>query len=307
MSPSTIAFHTEFSELCSAANLKPLWRDLERRAETHFFLSWHWIGSWLAELDTAPWLLTVRQNKLTVGLLLINRRDLRWRRVLSRRQAWLNTAGDEAADVVTIEYNDILVDHRHSNAVRRVALGELCKHFDSLVWQGAESDREPFLIRPGWQCRRLAEAGSAFVNLVQIRANKQPYLMYLSANTRQQIRRSMRLYEKRGPLRLERARTIDEALSFFHDAGKLHQHRWTARGKPGAFAFPFYVAMHERVIASAYPEGAVELIRVCVGSSAIGLSLQFCLSWPCEFLFWGHALRFRQALKARFGHTHVMY
>ena len=200
-------------------------------------------------------------------------------------------------DIVTIEYNDILADRRYADAVRKAALDELRKHFDSLIWRGAQTTLEPFLIERTWLCRRVAETGSAFVNLAQIRDAGKPYLYHLSANTRQQIRRSIRLYEKRGALRLERADTIDKALVFFDDAGELHQRRWTTRGKPGAFAYPFYIAMHRRVIASAFPEGAVELVRVCAGDSAIGYLYNFVYDDRVSFYFGGMRYDKDQRLK----------
>ena len=45
----------------------------------------------------------------------------------------------------------------------------------------------------------------------------------LSANTRQQIRRSMRLYEKRGQLDIARARDVPEAMSFLDGLKELHR------------------------------------------------------------------------------------
>jgi len=284
---SAAAFCAALAELGSPAELRPCWRELEQRADPHFFLSWHWIGSWLAELDTAPRLLTVRRDGLVVGLALLTTRSARWRGLLSRHQAWLNTTGDEALDVVTIEYNDILADRRYAAAVRKATFNELGRHFDTLIWRGTTAIHESFLESNGWLCRRQAEAGSAFVNLAQIRADGRPYLTHLSANTRQQVRRSMRLYDERGRLRFERAGTTDEALAFFREAGALHQQRWTARGKPGAFAYPFYVAMHERVITSAFPEGAVELVRVRAGSSAIGYLYNFVYGGRISFYFGG--------------------
>ena len=63
MSLPVALFQCDFSELGSRSCLEPLWRNLEQRAKPNFFLSWHWIGSWLAEVDVAPWLLTVRKQK----------------------------------------------------------------------------------------------------------------------------------------------------------------------------------------------------------------------------------------------------
>ena len=58
----------------------------------------------------------------------------------------------------------------------------------------------------------------------------------LSANTRQQLRRSNRSYAARGGLRVETAQTAEQALLFLDALIALHSATWRARGKPGAFA-----------------------------------------------------------------------
>src|SRR5476649_2339049 len=58
--------------------LEPMWRDLEARAEPSFFLSWHWIGTWLAESGIQPALLVALRNNVIVGLALIGQDFLRF-------------------------------------------------------------------------------------------------------------------------------------------------------------------------------------------------------------------------------------
>ena len=59
---------------------------------------------------------------------------------------------------------------------------------------------EHAVARSGYDYGVLQRKPSWRVNLAPIRADGKQYLDCLSANTRQQIRRAMRLYEKRGPL-----------------------------------------------------------------------------------------------------------
>ena len=41
--------------------LAAMWRDLERRADASYFLSWDWIGTWLAEACMQPLLMIGRR------------------------------------------------------------------------------------------------------------------------------------------------------------------------------------------------------------------------------------------------------
>jgi len=84
-------------------------------------------------------------------------------------------------------------------------------------------------------CEVAKTSVSPHVDLDKVRAAEGDYLSLLSANTRQQVRRAIRLFESKGELILERAPTAGQALDWFERLCHLHQERWTARGKPGAY------------------------------------------------------------------------
>lgn len=264
--------------------LGALWHELAARADAPFFLTWRWIGCWLATLAARPWLLVARSKGRVVGLALLGFSVVRRHHGLLRVPTLhLNQTGGEAEDIITIEYNDVLADRTMAPAVRRACLEHLLatervegRRIDAVAWQGAEESILGLLaeIRLPW--RLTAEASSAAVDLAAVRASGRPFLDHVSANTRRQIRRSMALYEERfGPLRIAAARHTEEALAFFRAAGELHQARWLARGKPGVFAFPFYVRFHERLIREGLAEEAVELVEVKAGETPIGYLYNF--------------------------------
>ncbi len=281
--PPPAAIRVTIEPLPELAGLQPLWCALEARAEASFFLSWHWIGPWLATLTRPPELLVARHAGQVVGLALLRVRTLLRHRFLPVRTLFLQQTGEPDQDVVTIEYNDILADAALADAVRRAALEHLLREgavagqrFDELVLGGITTATAAKLGALGRPTRELAAAGSAQVDLAALRQSGQGYLATLRPNCRAQIRRSLALYRRAGPLSLERARDPAEALDFFTAAGELHQARWTARGRPGAFAFPFYVAFHRRLIAAGQPAGVVELARIRVGATPVGYLYNFC-------------------------------
>lgn len=268
------------------AELELLWREVESRSAAPFFLAWPWIGTWLRTCPSPAHLLLVSVAGRCVGLaILAARMDVRHRGLLRVPTLYLNASGEESCDVITIEYNNVLADADHEPTVRRAWLEHLVSlhrlpgghRFGALAWRGAlASDAAAVLNDIAWPWRIIAEAPTAFVDLAAIRTSGRPYLDHVSANTRRQVRRAMALYEERhGPLRLDAAADVAEALAFFHAAGALHQARWQPRGKPGAFAYPFYVRFHERLITDGLAEGAVELVRVSAGEVPIGYLYNF--------------------------------
>jgi CelD/BcsL family acetyltransferase involved in cellulose biosynthesis len=127
----------------------------------------------------------------------------------------------------------------------------------------------------GLRLRITAERPSYLIDLAEIRATTGDYLATRSRNSRQQIRRSMRLFEDAGPLRLAPAASLDEALATLADLKILHQRYWRAKGKPGAFASPFFERFHRALVTDAWPAGKIDLLRLTVGTRTIGCLYNF--------------------------------
>jgi CelD/BcsL family acetyltransferase involved in cellulose biosynthesis len=264
------------------ADLAPLWRDLESRADPPFFLSWHWIGTWVATIADAPMLLTGRAAGTVVLLGLLLPSKQRTLRLWPTHGLRLHTTGDEAEDVITIEYNGFLVARSWEGRAETAAIAFLNggirvgrRRWDELHLRGVP-DRTEALLPPGVLTQVASRKPSWRVDLDAVRQSGRPYLDHLSANTRQQIRRALRLYEGRtGRVDATRARTPEEATIFLRGLQELHQSYWQARGEPGAFAHPFYVRFLDRLIERCLPEHAIELVRIGSADRAIGYLCNF--------------------------------
>jgi len=114
-----------------------------------------------------------------------------------------------------------------------------------------------------------------YVNLARLRQSKTPYEDSLSANTRRQLRRSLEIYGQQGAVRTEVAPDACTAQRMFDELIELHQRRWTGRGQPGAFASPRRVEFFRALIGRAFPAGAIQMLRVAVGQSTIGVLFNF--------------------------------
>ena len=108
-----------------------------------------------------------------------------------------------------------------------------------------------------------------------MRAAKDGYLSLLSANTRQQMRRSLKGYEHRGKLVLSVARSLDEALSFLSSLSSLHQARWQDRGEQGAFGTAFSLRFHQHLVRAAFGKGELQMARIQAGDEVIGYLYSF--------------------------------
>lgn len=274
--------------------VEALWRDLEARADASFFLSWTWIGSWLGTIPRRPQLLTARIRGEVVGLALVMPRLVRRHRVMPVWTLFLNQTGAADQDVITIEYNDILADRAVENEVRLACLRFLLanakvggRRVAELALYGLHEDRIGDLERLGRPLRTVASAGSARTDLDAIRRSGRSYLEQLKPSIARRLRRSLALYKERGPISVTAAADVDQALDFFYQAGALHQARWTVKGQPGAFAFPFYVDFHQRLIRAGLPEGQIELLRVSAGGEPIGFLYNFLYRSRVYYYFSG--------------------
>lgn len=259
----------------AASRLEAMWTGLEDRAEINFYLSWAWIGAWVAEAGLPDFVLVGRSGEEVVCLGLLRRSVQRRHGFVRSRTLCLHETGDEKKDVIFIEYNAFLTDRRF-DPLDSEAIAFLRGHaaelggFDEIQLGGFTEGRYEAVRAAGHKTHVHALKTTAFVDLAAVRAAGGDYLATLSANTRQQIRRSVRIYEDRGPLTLHPARDVAEALGFFRDMGVLHERAWKARGGGGAWRFPFLLAFHKRLIETAFPTGGIEIVRISCGGTPIG-------------------------------------
>jgi CelD/BcsL family acetyltransferase involved in cellulose biosynthesis len=262
-------------EKLGRAALEAQWRALEARADITFFLSWDWIGAWVDEAGLPEWVLVGRAGGEIVCLGLLRRSLQRRHGFVTSRTLHLHNTGDEDKDVIFIEYNGLLTAQRfgmlEAEAIRfiRSRQGDIGR-FDEMSFGGFADDRYQAICAAGLATHVHALKSTASIDLKALTTAGGDYLATLSANTRQQIRRAIRLYEARGPVVLEAAESVEQALAWFDAMGALHEAAWRGRGdEGGAWRFAFLVAFHRRVIERSFPHG-VEIVRISCGGRPIG-------------------------------------
>jgi CelD/BcsL family acetyltransferase involved in cellulose biosynthesis len=247
------------------ASLGEAWQALEARAQPVFFQSWSWVGSLAAERYQAPVLVRASLDGVVVGLALLNRRHGR---------LCLSESGDEALDAPFVEHNAPLLDPQAPPGLATAMLQAAWRKAGAarLVLSGVPPDLAADL---GGVALRSQERQAPYVDLAALRERGGDYLGALSANTRYQLRRSTRHYGQWGPLQLERAEAVDEALDWLAALIALHTASWQRRGQSGAFATPYVRRFHREVVMAGVPRGEVDVLRCRAREKLIGYLYNF--------------------------------
>jgi CelD/BcsL family acetyltransferase involved in cellulose biosynthesis len=261
--------------------LRAEWLSLEAQARPSFFTSWAWIGCWLGRFgaQSRPQLFRVRRSGQTLALGLFVKRKLMRLRCLPSHGWLLHATGERNLDDVTTEHNALLVRADLTAADEGALLTALftqCSDLDQIVVPSAS--RVPHwstcTTGPGLLLRTHDEQAYR-VDLGPVRAAGLDYVSSLGATTRATIRRSQRLYAQLGPLRLEVAADIGEALAWLEALKALHQAHWVGRGLPGVFGNPAFETFHRALIENGFADGGIHLMRLKAGEQDVGYLYNF--------------------------------
>lgn len=262
-------------ELSGPAGLEQRWRALEDSAEgASFFLSWTWMDSWLEALAAAgialPRLLVVEEAGRDVALAVIGHGRAQ-RKPGSVPALWLNESGDKEGDRPFIEYNGLLCRAGREAETARAFCDAAARWrgWSALYLSGVEGGC-PLADIPGARRRTIRDVSPArFVDLRAVREAGGDYLSLLSANTRSQIRRSLK--EEAGPLAMDRAADSGKAEEWLADMRRLN----SGRHADNAWDRDFFRDFARRITHAGLADGSVELLRFSGIGGVAGYLLNF--------------------------------
>lgn len=274
-------FDIRLGLLQNPGDLERQWRDLEMRCKPSFFQTWRWIGCWLRHNEVRPLVLEARQSDRVVALGLFSESRIRKRGRVPARCLYLHEAGDKRRDCLTIEYNGILADQTVSPDVIQACIDFLMGDnvqvppWEELYFSGVDSVYASFFANYS-NINLMETMNRCFaVDFDEIRRKRQTYLESLSRNTRHQVRRAERLYERDGDIRLTPARDMEKALQFFNEMKPLHVRYWASKGSESAFNNAIFMAFHEALIRESTATGGTEILRITAGCHVIGYLYNF--------------------------------
>jgi CelD/BcsL family acetyltransferase involved in cellulose biosynthesis len=265
--------------------LEAQWRSVEALTQASFFLTWAWMGCLLEALPDhmLPEVVRVHEGARLLALGLIWRHRLKRHGFVSSRSLHLNEPGIAPYNGLTMEHNGLLaVSGKEAQATE--ALVQHLKRLEG--WDEFQLAGLTAPVHGAWAkaagrarlgLRQHWSKSYHVVDLESLRAAGGSYLESLGSSTRYQIRRAIKSYSSRGPLKCEQPQSLEQALDWFDEMTGLHQRQWEARGLPGAFGSPFARNFHDSLMRKGWPRGAVRLTRVRAGSDVIGYLYNLCL------------------------------
>lgn len=263
------AYSVEVEPFSSLDSVRADWDALSNTG-TPFFLGWAWIGTWLSTYTPQLRVVRVRQSEelIAVGIFALSTEQRH--RLVRSTIALLQQTGKQEEDQIWIEYNGLLSKRGHEAS----ALAAVIDHLQSQnLCQEVHLSMLPdttakHLLNTLPHCYEHYAVQGYQRNLRRLREEKQGVLEGLSSNTRHQIRRSNRLLiERYGDMSLVPADNVTGAVEMFHEAGEFHRERWVDSG----FINPHFIAFHENLIKSEFDHDSVQLFRVCVGDTTLGV------------------------------------
>jgi CelD/BcsL family acetyltransferase involved in cellulose biosynthesis len=255
------------------AGLKADWQDLENRAEPSVFLSWQWLGHWLATYKPAARVLKVTEGERIIGLGLLVETSERRHGVLKSHCLRLHQTGQRLQDQIWIEYNGFLSEKGEEDRVAAASLKYLCEElpeWDEFIVGAIDStDADRYAQLTGLHKHIRWEAPCFGVDLDKLRRGGVHYLDTLSRNTRYQINRCERLYQQRGQVQLQRPDSVEGALALFDRIGPRHLQRWGSGADQSGFANPDFVHFHRELIRTQWVDGGIDLVSLMAGDQEI--------------------------------------
>jgi CelD/BcsL family acetyltransferase involved in cellulose biosynthesis len=249
--------------------LKKQWLTLEASAKNSIFTSWQWISTWLAYIDYSANLLTVQFNNKLVGLAFV-KTCCQTKNGLSANQLWLNRTGDDSLDQIWSEYNDILCEKGLEYSIRSAVLSyyeQNLAHIDELVIGVSNRSISETPISNNLMQYTSWKTNSYATYLKPDYAHWSKYLHSLSKNTRNQIKRSAKLFGGIENISISRAESSKQAKEFFNAAGEFHKLRWVNQNS--GFENKNFVNFHHQFIDDNYALGSIDIIRVHIGEKTI--------------------------------------
>lgn len=281
-----MAVTAHFTLLPDRDVLATRWQALEARGYGSFFIGWTWVGAWLESYAVRPELLSVTDTDgQDMALALVGHAMAP--RLLGRAATLsLNQSGNVSADRAFVEYNGLLTAAGSEETAAHAALSAIDRRHD---WRALRlsgiAPGSPLLALPHRRAVRVDASPVYQVDLEAVRGAQGDYLSLLSANTRSQIRRSMK--DRGGALPIvARATSEADVTAWVGDMQALN----SGRHADNAWDDPAFCRFVTALALRGLGNGEVEMLRLTDGVGCIGLLV--------NFVYRGQAMNYQSAFLA---------
>jgi len=252
--------------------------ELELEANSHFFMSWLWIGTWLDCFVGDYTVIEAKIENKTVGLGLIVTKSRSLIEKNIKIKHYLHRTGIQSDDQIWIEYNDFMMLKEHARDIRNRMTSYIikkmgCRH--AFIVGASEPDIWGQLDDADAVKREIWKAKNYSRELHPLRESGQSLMDVLSRSARYQIRRSIKKYQQFGDITIERAATKQQAKEFLDIAKPFHVERWGKYAEGSGFTNPKFVLFHHLLIERGLASGVIELNHIKTGEQTIAVIYNF--------------------------------
>lgn len=261
--------------------LASAWAGLaERCPHATFFVSPPWIETWLDAFGArlAPEIVVFRDDGgAAAGACLLARSVVR-KGPFALRRISLNTAGEPDEDSPCVEFNTLLCEPGRERAVaaalRRLLGARAREPWDQFAADGIADEASLAALREAFAPLPTEDRvrPSYYVELDPLRRAGRGFLETFRSS---RYRQSVKKYADLGEVRLEAARSLDEAQAMLEELAALHQQAWTSRGFPGSFGSSVFFDFHRALLRRCFDAEQVQLLRLRAGQATLGAIYNF--------------------------------
>lgn len=272
------------------AQIERVWKPLSEISHCSYFLSWGWVQNWLQTLPKAiPIKLAVLFNGDTARCAFFLGSTPAKRGQSSAKIYYLNRTGNENYDRVYVGQNAVLQAAPHTCTLQQIvdclpgAWEEM--QFEAIAPSGSLAHN----LGTPYEAIVSSRQPSPYVDLNAVRTDPGGHLALLQPNVRGQVKRAIRLYESRGELRSEVAKSLSRAMEIYEELIALHREWWRKRQQRGSFDFDYFRLFHRRLIENRFSAGEIQLVRVRCGDITVGCLYNFVFRGTVYFYESGFA------------------
>jgi CelD/BcsL family acetyltransferase involved in cellulose biosynthesis len=292
-------YSIEISTTHQIDSFKEDWLKLEQKKPTPFFLTWHWISCWIKTYQPDIISVTAKHEEKIVAIGLFTLSLESRHRCIHSLQLRLHQMGNILMDQIWMEYNDFITEDAHQTKAVNACLKALDS--DEFIWDEVVLSMMSYSranqVSDQLKTAEVDNHRPAYaVNLSKINLDSQNYLNQLTANTRYQIRRSIRQYEKdHGKVSLQQAKNTDEAMNYFIEAGQYHKLRWDDSG----YKNEQFILFHQNLIRDSFGDDTIHLLKLTAGKETIAIMYYHLVDKTVFFYL--HGLKYENNKKLKPG------
>lgn len=269
MVPKNLKMELHCSTNLSIELIKKAWLHVQSHSEQSVFLSWHWMGSWLTEINIPYKILIARENESPVAIGILFAKKRRILGIWPTTQWLLNRTGNRYFDQSWIEYNDFLVCSKNSAEIKKNIIKYLLQQpWDEFI-QGMVSPENCNDLAKACLVETLVKDRGFSVALDRV--NKYYTKEILSRNTRQKVNQSKKLLSIQGSLTFKVVTAPDEKLSLLDIIRQFHIDRWSDTETTSGFCNESFSAIFKGQLVS----GVCEVAILCLSEKPIAILVNY--------------------------------